>query len=212
MDVYTSIRAKYGFEIPAIYRRMESDGFFEFAPGPVDPLNERYLWVPEAEWLGPHKILEHTFPEWYRPEFVPFAFTGGGQPWCWWPCQDPDAVVYVPGDDAGVFDAPDLIGCIYRRFLNYATDLDEADIDEARQWFALWARQLQAYFPPAWIDTLQKIAQADAVTWRIHRLVRWGLLEAGERDRLIARDLVFSRLNEEFDQSDGRWNAESFES
>ena len=204
MDVYSAIKARYGFEIPEIYRRMEEAGLLNMPPGPADASDERHLWVPEAEWLRPQEILEYEFPEWFRPEFIPFAFTGGGQPWCWWPVQDPEAVVYVPGDEAGVFDAPNLLGSIYRRFLDHALSLDE--VEEGRLWYSRWARQLRDDFPPAWIDTMLKIADADVIPWRIHRLTGQGLLDPAARDRLIARDLAFPRLNEEFDQSDGRWN------
>ena len=102
VDTYTSIKAKYGFEIPAVYRTMEQDGFFELKPAgeDFDPRNDSYLWVPEAESMRPPEILAYETPSYQLPGFVPFAFTGGGEPWCWWPEQDPEAVVSSRGNSA----------------------------------------------------------------------------------------------------------------
>jgi hypothetical protein len=202
MDIYAMIKAKHGFEIPAAYRRLEQKGLFDFKnPGtPCDPLDESYLWVPEAEWMGPQEILEYEGPPYQRPGFVPFAFTGAGEPWCWWPEQDPEAVVGLPIACAGVFDAPNFIGSIYRRFIEYAIYVDEGeDEEQARGFFTLWARQLRDDFPAAWIDLLRRLSQADAASWELGEARGRGLLHPTTQDEIISRDLAFPRLNEEFE-------------
>jgi hypothetical protein len=201
MDVYSEIKAKYGFEIPAAYRRMEQDGFFRLPPQGTecDPFNELYLWVPEAEWMRPQEILDYEPPSYQQSGFVPFAFTGGGEPWCWWPAQDPQAVVFLPIGDAGVFDAPHLVGSIYRRFLCYALNVNEQDADEARRYFGLWARRLASHFPARWIETLNDLAQADIVAWQFKRARGQGFLNPPRLEELVARDLAFPRLGATFE-------------
>ncbi len=201
MDIYALIKAKHGFEIPAAYRRLEQNGMFEIKEAGVacDPSSEAYLWVPEAEWMRPQEILDFKTPFYQRPGFIPFAFTGAGEPWCWWPEQDPEAVVGLPGGRAGVFDAPNLIGSLYRRFLDYAVHVNEEDEDNTRQFFTLWVHQLRDDFPAAWIDTLRRLAQADATSWERGKASGRGLLDPTTRDQIISRDLAFPRLNQKFE-------------
>jgi hypothetical protein len=201
MDIYAAIEAKYGFAIPALYRRMEKDGFFAFEPGRVgvDPWNDSYLWVPEMEWMPLQEILDFEPPSYQRPGFLPFAFTGGGEYWCWWPAEDPEAVVHLPIGDAGVFDAPNILGSIYRRFLDYAIEVSEPNDEEARRYFTLWASRLGEYFPPLWIATLHQLSRAEPVMRPLGRTTIRGLINPARRDELIARDLAFPRLGEDFE-------------
>jgi hypothetical protein len=201
VDIYESIKAKHGFEIPAAYRKLEKGGFFEnkIAGERCDSSDEAYLWVPEAEWMRPQEILDYKTPSYQRPGFVPFAFTGAGEPWCWWPAQDPEAVVSLADGCAGKFDAPNLLGSIYRRFLDYAVCVDLDDENRARQFLSLWARQLGGYFARSWIDTLRALAEAEAVTWQLGRSNGRGLLHPTRRNELVAHDLAFPRLNVEFE-------------
>jgi hypothetical protein len=118
MDIYDAIEAKYGFPIPAVYRRIEAEGSFEFRhPGQFfDPANEpTYLWIPEAERLKPEEILAYQpYPE-ALPGFVPYAQTGARDHWCWWPDEDAEVVVECPHDSSfGRFDAPNFIASLYR--------------------------------------------------------------------------------------------------
>jgi hypothetical protein len=201
MDIYVSIEAKYGFEIPEAYRSLEKEGLFEIkaAGARCDPSDESYLWVPEMEWMRPQEILDYKTPAYQRPGFVPFAFTGADEPWCWWPAQDPEAVVSLRDGCAGKFDAPNLVGSIYRRFLDYSVCVDEEDDDRARRFLTLWARQLGDYFAPSWIDTLRALAESEAVSWQLGRSSGRGLLHPARRNELVARDVPFPKLNEDFE-------------
>jgi hypothetical protein len=207
MDVYAAIEAKHGFAIPAEYRRIVAAGYFDLRhPGKYyDPANEpTYLWVPEAEWLLPQKILAHKPESFEKPGFVPFAFTGAGDHWCWWPSQDTGAVVLCPHDEAtGVFDAPSFLASIYRRFLDYAlADIGEDEEAEARRHFAHWASQLEGHFPQQWITTLTSLVTAPANRWQQGRRAGRGFLTPQTYDELIARDIAFPRLGEEFEWMD----------
>ena len=90
MNLYAAIEAKYGFAIPEDYRRMERDGFFDLKN------DATYLLIHEMEWLRPDEILAHKPADYHKPGFIPFAFTGGGDEWCWCPAMDPKAVVSCP--------------------------------------------------------------------------------------------------------------------
>jgi hypothetical protein len=183
MDLYAAIKEKYGVA--------------------CDPSDESYLWVPEAEWMRPDEILDYKPPAYQQPGFVPFAFTGAGEPWCWWPEQNSHAVVSLLIGFAGTFDAPDLIGSIYRRFIEYAVEVDEEDDETARSFLTQWTRQLKDYLPASWIDTLRRLAQAESVSWEAGKLKIRGLLALKERDKLFSRDLAFPRLGEEFEWTTG---------
>ena len=192
MDLYAAIEAKYGFAIPEDYRRMERDGFFDLHN------DATYLYMHEMEWMRPDEILAHTPASFHKPGFIPFAFTGASDEWCWCPAMDPKAVVSCPHDDMfGTFDAPDFLGSLYRRCLDAALEIypDEAEV---RGQYATWISSLANYFPPAWIETLQSIAEAPVIHLYNGKLPYEALLTHHDYDKLVARDLAFPRLNEQF--------------
>jgi hypothetical protein len=175
--VYDAIQAKYRFSIPSEYRTMEAAGWF-------DPHKETtYLWIPEMKWLRPQEILDFEPEEYSRPGFVPFAFDCRGDHWCWWPAQDPSAVVLCPHDDTGIFDAPSFAGSIYRRCLDYATGFERSEEATVRGYFDDWARRLSGYFPPRWIETLQLLGSADLIPVEF-RKADGTLLSSGLAERM----------------------------
>lgn len=193
MNPYTAIEAKYGFAIPDDYRRMEHDGFFDLKN------DATYLWIHEAEWMRPDEILAfEPFPD-QKPGFIPFAFTGAGDYWCWWPKEDPKAVVSLIHDEGlGHFDAPDFLGSIYRRCLQAGLEIypDEAEV---RQHYATWATRLAGYFPALWIETLRAIGAAPVIQQYMGKLPYQSLLIRQQYKDLVNRDLAFARLDEEFE-------------
>lgn len=194
MDLYAAIEAKYGFAIPEDYRRMERDGFFDLKN------DATYLQIHEMEWMRPDEILAHKPADFHKPGFIPFAFTGGGDEWCWCPAMDPKAVVSCPRDDSfGTFDAPDFLGSIYRRCLDAALELTDCDTeDECRGYYTTCITKLARYFPPARIESLQSIAKAPILQLYQGKLPYRALLTRQDHDKLVAQDLAFPRLNEEF--------------
>jgi hypothetical protein len=204
MGVYEEIEARYGFPIPPEYRRMEVEGFFDLRnPGAYyEPANEpTYLWVPEAEWLRPEAILAREPMPGERAGFVPFAFTGAGVLWCWWPPQDREAVVLCPHDDGtGRVDTPSFLGSIYRRFLDYSLDgIDEDEEARSRQLLGLGAERLAGHIPATWAETLRSLSRAEVVEWREGRRRGRGVLTPVGYCAIVARDLGFPRLGEEFE-------------
>jgi hypothetical protein len=206
-SIYAQIEAKYGFAIPEAYRRMERDGCFDLKhPGVYyEPANEpSYIWIPEAEWMSPADILKHEPAEYEHKGYVPFAFTGAHDHWCWWPEQDREAVVYCPHDSSvGRFDSPHFLASLYRRCLEYARyGILAGDEEEARRHFAHWVERLPAYFPAPWIDVLRTIRDAPFVERMIGRLSCPALLTSEDFESILARDLSFPRSGEEFEWMD----------
>jgi hypothetical protein len=194
MNVYDRINQRYGFMPPDEYRSMDQAGFFDFR-------NKRtYLWIPEAEWLPPKKILTFEFEEFHKPGFVPFAHTAAGDHWCWWPGQHDMAVVQCPHDSIEAwFDAPSFVGSIYRRVLDYCLDILPDDQVEVCTRLAEWVIRLDVYFPPTWIETLKRLSTAKPKTWRRKEMSGYGLLSITEYESLVKRDLGFPRLNKTFE-------------
>jgi len=192
MDIFDELRKKYDFEIPASYRSMFEAGWFE---------KDDYLWVHEAEWLSPQEILAHEPADYHKPGFVPFAFTGAGDEWCWWPETGQELVVLCPHDALqGQYDAPNFAGSIYRRMLEYALNGFVAEEQqEARDQLDEWATRLQPYFPSAWRETLHRLAQAPYVKWQKGRDWGAGFCTFEEHDAIIERDLDFPLLNQPFE-------------
>ena len=203
MNVYNAIEAKFGFAIPAVYRRIEAEGSFKLRhPGQFfDPANEpTYLWIPEAEWLKPEEILAYKpFPE-ALPGFIPFAQTGAGDYWCWWPKENPEVVVQCPHDSSfGRFDAPNLMASLYRRCLEFATnEIEPEQEDWTRRNFVHWAERLKHYLPQDWIDELRSLAQAPLVDRTIGKLAIRVLMTPPDCTDRIRRDLDFAELDEKF--------------
>jgi hypothetical protein len=203
MNVYDAIEAKYGFPIPAAYRRIDADGTFKLRyPGQFfDPANEpTYLWIPEAEWLKPEEILAYKpYPE-ALPGFIPFAQTGAGDFWCWWTKEDAEVVVQCPHDSSfGRFDAPSLIAWLYRRCLEFAAnDIESEQEDWVRRNFLNWAERLEHYLPQEWIVELRSLAQAPVVDSITGKLAIKVLMTPPDCADRIRRDLGFGRLDEEF--------------
>jgi hypothetical protein len=192
MGIFDELREKYDFEIPSAYRSMFEAGWFD--------VRGDYLWIHEAEWFTPQEILSHEPADYHKPGFVPFAFTGAGDEWCWWRHSGEDLVVLCPHDwPECEYDAPSFLGSIYRRTLEYALNGFVAEEEQqAREQLHEWATRLQPYFPMSWLETLSHLSQAPYVRWRKNRDWGAGFCTFDEHDAIIQRDLSFPRLGQTF--------------
>jgi hypothetical protein len=202
-DIFRQIEQRYGFSVPTEYRLMSERGWFDFddARNRVGP---DYLWLYDMEWLDPAGIRDHEFPEYCEPGFVPFAFTGGGDHWCWWPAESVGGVapvVFCPRDSImAEFYAPDFLGGLYRHVLDYAA-FGFDDADEDRQHLREWNDRLGPLFPPTWRTTLAELLTAPFRKWKTGPAQTFdviGLLSPDEHRAILHRDLGFARLDEEF--------------
>ena len=162
-----------------------------------------YLWIPEAEWMPAQEILEYETAPNYKAGFVPFAFTGGGDLWCWRPSEDPEMVVCCIHDEGiGSIDAPNLAGSLYRRILEYASDQGFWESEElTRKQLLGWSERLADYFPRTWIENLRLRSDATIVEWRYGRnpIPFHGLISFDEKNATLAREFDFPRLDEKFE-------------
>ena len=194
MNVYDKIHQRFGFSLPDEYRSMERAGFFDAKK------EATYLWVPEAEWLSPREILKFEFEEYHKPGFIPFAFTGASDHWCWWPAEHESAVVLCPHDSIEAsFDAPSFVGSLYRRILDYCLSFELDEEKEVRERLVGWGKTLMPYFPSRWTETLLYLSQVKADSWRRKKMSGYGVLSVDRYDELVKRDLEFPRLYENFE-------------
>jgi hypothetical protein len=63
------------------------------SPGPLNRsgiyyaelVDDKYLWIPEMEWRSLADVRAFRAPGHWMPGFYSFAFSGGGDDWCWYP-------------------------------------------------------------------------------------------------------------------------------
>lgn len=164
--------------------------------------NPNYFWLSEAEWMPPDEIADYEFEDYQKPGFVPFASTGGGDHWCWWPSEHPEVVVFCPHDSCeGEFYAPSFIGLIYRCLLDYARYVSDEEEHEIRQYLRASATHLSPYLPDSWKDTLNNLASAQRVQQFSPngREAGLGLLTQERYQEIVQRDLTFPLLDQVFE-------------
>ncbi len=156
------------------------------------------------EWMPLAEILNFEFFSFCKPGFVPFAFTGGGSLWCWYPEYATNGVVPVvhcPRDcNTGEFFAPHFLGAVYRQILDYASNLDREDESLARKHLKRWLDDLGPLFPIPWRSTVAMLLAAPCQRWEVGKFGRkqLGLLSPENYRSIVQRDLAFAKLNEEF--------------
>ncbi len=201
-SLYHRINERYGFAIPSEYRQMYERGWFDFDPARRG-LPQPYLWLNDMEWMPPRDILAHEFPSYCKPGFVPFAFTGGGNHWCWYPQHTMNGitpVVLCPHDCyTGEFYAPHFLGSLYRQILDFACDLINPDQEEeARTNLKQWLDDLGPFFPVEWRETIASLHATPLRSWQVRSISGHAFLLPDEYQSIVQRDLAFARLDETF--------------
>lgn len=192
MKIFEQIEAKYGMVLPDAYRVMAESGWFDVTR------NDQYLWLYESEWLAPVDILHYEPQEYHKPGFVPFAHTGGGDHWCWWP--EKGVIVLCPHDfELGEYDSPTFESFLYRRCLHYAHGgFIREEETETRELLVQWAERLAVFFPPHWVVQLKDLAKARLKEWNHCGFLEYGLLGLREYQTILERELNFPQLNQRF--------------
>jgi len=166
-ELYKKIADRYGFTVPDDYRYLESRGLFNInTPSHASEFYKpgSYLWLNEMEWLPPVEMVKFEFPSYCLPGFLPFAFTGGGDYWCW---QVPDrnegdsrvVLCHHDSEFATVY-APNFRTALFRQAIDFAREQsDSSDID-ASAFLGRWAVDLEGIFPALWCEHLRHLAAA----------------------------------------------------
>lgn len=198
MDQYEQVEQKFGFVLPEAYRSMSEARWF-------DGESDSYFWLYDAEWRSSAQILDHAPAEYHKPGFVPFARTGGGDSWCWWPSAHPEIVVFCPHDDQnGKYYSPSFLGFIYRSLLDFSLDYygiidPQEDPKEAIELLRASVIRLSGYFPDEWRETLEALTSASLVRRTpSDEDSRLGLLTEEQYQAIVRRDLAFPLLDQEF--------------
>jgi hypothetical protein len=178
-----AIERHYNLVLPAAYRLWASRGYLTF-PSP------HYLWVWEAEWIPLERVPGYQlspFP--HMPGLIPFAFTGGGDHWCWQTQERTAADEYcilrcAHDSDMATVEAPSFAGWFYRLCLDYAASIDEKErtIEQARQHLILWAERLAEIGGQSWADDLRRLAARSPLhyNWGPRRIAMHGFLTFDE--------------------------------
>jgi hypothetical protein len=163
--LYNAIAARYGFAIPDEYRRLESRGLFTLSAAAHASTFYRpdsYLWLHDMEWYSPQAILDFEFEPYHLPGFVPFAFTGGGDYWCWHPAHADRRGAHVlcccHDCELATIYAPNFHTALYRQILDFCVGSSEDEDIDSSAFLHRWATDLAVIFPDSWCARLRQLA------------------------------------------------------
>jgi len=203
-SVLDEIEDKYGFALPKLYRTIVDNNWVTYRG------NERnYLYLYEAEWMPTEEIRDHEREDYHKPGFVPFAFNGAGDHYCWWPEAVHEygvPIVECPHDyeRATVF-APNFLGFVYRNILHLAAHHYDPDHDKySRDLLRDYDRRLTPLLPEPWGNMIRSLVARPAVTRTMtspngqHSWAWTGLIPEDELAHLVSTSLSYPDLDREF--------------
>lgn len=188
MDILSQFEQKYDFTLPSTYRSFVARGYTTY-PG------DAYLWVHEAEWLRPDKMLDRG-GFWGNPKsgLVAFAFSGGRDLWAWQTKKTSDTgeplIAFCPRDSyQGRWHAPSFLGWLYRLSLEYASSMWDEE-SETKANLHRWASVLREFDKPEWAEVVHSVADRAVVarkTGSLGQRVEISLIGEPEiNDRVVA--------------------------
>lgn len=191
-DHYIAIETRFGIKVPPEYRLLAARGLLSCPkPGHASQFQftGTYLWLHEMEWMTPEQIANFRFEDYQLQQFVPFAFTGGGDYWCWH--SDPSAGtpsvwLCYHDDDFASYYAPDFKTALYRQVLDFCRNSGTYEDLNPQAFLRRWIADFGEVFPTSWLGRLEafangpfdrsaveKIEQADIPELLTARKVRW---------------------------------------
>ncbi len=185
------------FSLPHSFFRLHEDGC-------CDPHNEMHIQFTDMLWLTPEQMENWTFDKRSIDGFIPFAQTLNHDCWCFAPHIDSNApapVAFCPEEDeVAVLYAPDFASFLYRMMLDEMAStylVARESFAEASYLIRNYALQVCTYLPTAWAERLTDLAErqlceTDDVNF-------YGMLSQDELEQIIAEDISYDRLDEEFE-------------
>lgn len=216
---YDQIAARFAFELPTEYRQMQERGWMTL-DRPSTSISTKpddgYLWMADMEWYSLQEIATFEFPDFYHPHLphlVPFAFSGGGDYWCWQTNHTDErgtrVLLCLHDTCSAIVHAPNIAGALYRQALRYACSWVEGqpdDFAEGRTYLHRWAVDLAVALPSSWCEVLAALVTRPAVVWSgsgpHRRFEHRSLMSLEEMKQIEARDLHFPGLDTEFPWAD----------
>ena len=211
-SLYTQIEARYGFNLPQEYRQLSERGWLTLdrpAANISTVPGDGYLYLCDMEWYSLEDIVAFEFPEYcepHLPHLVPFAFTGGGDYWCWQTDMSDHRgtrVLLCPHDsNSAVIYAPSFATALYRQALQYASsevDGTQVGFAEGQAFLRRWSVDLAFVLPAEWCRVLAELAARPPFEWS-HCWGRYtsrqtSFLSPDELRQIEARDLQFAELD-----------------
>jgi hypothetical protein len=180
--LYKQIEDRYGFALPEEYQRLEARGLFaQSNPGHASEFYEpgSYLWLNDMEWYSLQEIAEFEFQSYHLPGFVPFAFTAGGDYWCWQPASTDErgtpVICCFHDYELATIYAPNFQAAVYRQILEFCKGSDDDPDVDAVAFLRRWAIDLEPVFPPPWRNRLLELAAVPDASERASEFERTDL-------------------------------------
>lgn len=172
------------------------------AAGCFDKQDPLYLQFTDLEWLSSEQIAAYTFDAHMIDGLIPCAQTLDGHLWAWYPAIDerhPAPLVYCPDEDeVAVIYAPDFLSGVYHMLLDELTHtflVERGNLVDAAEQLKRFQQTMTAFFPDAWNQRLAELVERPLQPTDENF---YGLLSEDERDDILATDINYDRLDEEF--------------
>ncbi|BAH42254.1 hypothetical protein BBR47_12770 [Brevibacillus brevis NBRC 100599] len=192
--------------LPKIYKDLSKRGytnernFISF-----DDVNQNYLWFINLTWVPNEEIMQKEYESFHNLKMIPFAYTNGGDYWCF----DLNQKDYIPivccyHDGAeGEYFAKTLEAALFRQILDFAcnefTDSeieDDQSVVTGKKIILNWIRRLEEYFPNEWISELNNIVNnKDYVDSSPGYVV---MISESKYDELVKKYIDFDLLDKKF--------------
>ena len=158
MKYIHEIENKYQFRIPKEYLSLYERGCFNLNNPKhySDLINDQYLWVNELEWIHPSKIITYRCEEQIKKQFVPFAFNGAGELWCWAPNENNVLgvpIVLCDNIGSGTFEAPNFISLIFQQILML---IEYEKSEYLKPYLKRYLRDFNNMFSESWLYELTR--------------------------------------------------------
>jgi len=161
-----ALKSRFGFHTPHDFRLLEERNLFFLseaarhsdctAPG------DHYLWISDMEWYQPEGLLQFELADYHLPAFVPFAFTGGGDYWCWATDHqhgETAPVASCPHDcELAELFAPSFSAALFRQVIEYCQCGRDDDPDTFDAMISRYIVDLSGFWPEDWRNALRDAA------------------------------------------------------
>lgn len=200
MDEYDSIKARYSFRLPPLYRELQAAGYFDHAQPTT------YIEFTDHQWKSLKAVASHQFCDWQthtRTFFVPFSHSARRDEWGWrrdWITGDEPAVVFCERGPEGRGFAPDFRGFLYRMLLEELSGTWLLENPQDEEGKATICRVVEVIGPPTSARVGRRIDELSRQPWYTDKTGTICVFPRSECDRIIEQDLAFPHLNEVFQQ------------
>ncbi len=195
MDLDRAIQQRFGFELPALYVDLRAAGCF-------DPQHASHIQFTDLVWMTADEILAWVPDQHLIDGLIPFAQTLSGHLWAWHPSIDdayPAPVVYCPDEDeVGVLYAQDFQATMYRMLLDELANtflVDRSSDAQAQVQLQKFSEILSPFFKQSWQQRLGGLMDRQLQKTQENF---YGLLAEDELETILAEDIVYDRLDQEF--------------